>query len=158
VAPHPEARDLVEQAIALLRGISIHSDQFASRFAATHALHRTDMNAIAHIAAAETAGEPLGAGLLAERLQVGPSAVTAVLDRLETAGHVRREPHPGDRRRTVVRMEPRAHAVARAFFAPLGERIHAGAEPFSTTDMATVVRFLQAADEQIRAATADQRD
>lgn len=36
------------------------------------------------------------------RLQVHPTSVTNTVDRLEASGHVRREPHPGDGRATLV--------------------------------------------------------
>lgn len=36
------------------------------------------------------------------RLQVHPTSVTNAVDRLETAGYVRRVPHPSDRRTTLV--------------------------------------------------------
>lgn len=36
------------------------------------------------------------------RLQVHPTSVTNTVDRLETSGHVRREPHPEDGRATLV--------------------------------------------------------
>lgn len=36
------------------------------------------------------------------RLQVHPTSVTNTVDRLEASGHVRREPHPGDGRATLI--------------------------------------------------------
>jgi DNA-binding MarR family transcriptional regulator len=75
-----------------------------------------------------------------------------VLDRLQSAGHVRREPHPSDRRRTVVRMQPQALAVAQEFFVPLSDRMHTGAEEFTPAELDTAVRFLAAMDRQVRAA------
>ena len=150
--------DLVDRAIGLLRSIALSSEQVVSRFATAHGLHRTDMHAIAHIAAGERSGEPLSAGLLARRLHVQPSAATSVLDRLEVAGHVRREPHPSDRRRTVVRMQPQALAVAQEFFVPLADRMHAGAEAFTAAELETAVRFLAAMDHQVRAAAEEEPD
>jgi DNA-binding MarR family transcriptional regulator len=41
-------------------------------------------------------------GKIGERLQVHPTSVTNAIDRLESAGLVRRSPHPTDRRTTLA--------------------------------------------------------
>ena len=41
-------------------------------------------------------------GKMGERLQVHPTSVTSIVNRLEVSGHVRREPHPSDRRTTMA--------------------------------------------------------
>lgn len=46
---------------------------------------------------------PLGPNALARRAGVHPATVTGILDRLEKAGWVAREPDPADRRGTLVR-------------------------------------------------------
>lgn len=48
------------------------------------------------------AGSPLRVGELARRLDVVPRSATSVVDELEAAGYVRREPDPADRRATLV--------------------------------------------------------
>lgn len=51
-------------------------------------------------------------GMLAEELHVAPRSATDVVDALEQAGWVRREPDPGDRRAMVVVATPAGHEVA----------------------------------------------
>jgi DNA-binding MarR family transcriptional regulator len=46
---------------------------------------------------------PLSAGKLAELTGLTSGAITGVVDRLEKAGFVRREPDPHDRRRVIIR-------------------------------------------------------
>ncbi|HEX4190484.1 MAG TPA: MarR family transcriptional regulator [Marmoricola sp.] len=41
-------------------------------------------------------------GKIGERLQVHPTSVTPIIDRLESAGLVRRQPHPEDRRAVLA--------------------------------------------------------
>ena len=41
-------------------------------------------------------------GKMGHRLQVHPTSVTSIVRRLETAGFVRRQPHPSDRRATLA--------------------------------------------------------
>jgi DNA-binding MarR family transcriptional regulator len=70
---------------------------------------------------------------IAEALKVRPRAVTGLVDALVADGLVTREPHPGDRRATLVTLTPgggrlvaqlkRDHKrLARALFAPMPRR------------------------------------
>lgn len=79
----------------------------------TRGLRRGWAEAIAHTGLAPhqaralrtIAGEgPLRPGLLAERLRVAPRSVTEVVDALVEAALVEREPDPGDRRATILRL------------------------------------------------------
>jgi DNA-binding MarR family transcriptional regulator len=47
-------------------------------------------------------GGPLGPNDLARTLGVTSAASSGIVDRLEARGHVSRQPHPTDKRRTVV--------------------------------------------------------
>lgn len=51
--------------------------------------------------------------VIGQRLQVHPTSVTNAVDRLEEAGLVTREPHPTDRRTTLVRLTRAGRGVAR---------------------------------------------
>src|SRR5690606_7563541 len=57
--------------------------------------------------------------LIGERLQVHATSVTNVIDRLETAGFVRRKPNPRDGRGTLAVLTPEGKAVAEAATAEL---------------------------------------
>lgn len=46
------------------------------------------------------------------RLQVHPTSVTNTVDRLEASGHVRREPHPGDGRATLIVLTDSGRALS----------------------------------------------
>ena len=52
--------------------------------------------------------------VIGSRLQVHPTSVTNAVDRLEEAGLVRREPHPTDRRATLVAITDAGRDVAAA--------------------------------------------
>lgn len=143
--------ELVEQALGLLRQINVHGDQFVAQFSADHGLHRTDLNAVAHVAAAERRGEPISPSALAELLRLRPSAVTAVIDRLENVGHLHRSRHHGDRRRTDLVIDDQARVLLEQFFEPLGEAWRTVARGFSEAELETVVRFLGLMDAAIEA-------
>ena len=61
----------------------------------------------------------------ASRLQVHPTSVTNTVDRLEAAGLVTREPHPGDRRATLVALTPAGRELAARATAALNARVFA---------------------------------
>ena len=76
---------------------------------------------------------PVAQRVLAEALKVTPRAVTGLVDALVADGLVTREPHPGDRRATLVTLTPRGKRLvaqlkrdhkrlARALFAPMSRR------------------------------------
>ena len=49
---------------------------------------------------------------LGERLMIHPTSVTSLVDRLERAGHVTREPNPADRRGVLARITPKGRRAA----------------------------------------------
>jgi DNA-binding MarR family transcriptional regulator len=76
---------------------------------------------------------PVPQRVLAEALKVTPRAVTGLVDALVRDGLVTREPHPTDRRATLVTFSARGErlvaqlkrdhrALARALFAPMPRR------------------------------------
>ena len=58
-------------------------------------------------------------GKMGERLQVHPTSVTSIVDRLEAAGHVVRRPHPVDGRAVLAEITESGRAVVGAATADL---------------------------------------
>ncbi|WP_433054416.1 MarR family winged helix-turn-helix transcriptional regulator [Dactylosporangium sp. CS-033363] len=144
---------MTDELIDLLRRFNVEADRFVDVFARAHGLHRTDMNAIAHIWRAAEDQEPLTPGELARRLSLSPAATTALLVRLERAGHVERRPDPTDRRRINLDIQPKARALAAEFFAPLGVHMRAALEQFTPAQIdATNQVIKQALEATARAA------
>ncbi|WP_426509111.1 MarR family winged helix-turn-helix transcriptional regulator [Dactylosporangium sp. McL0621] len=135
------ADDLID----LLRRFNVEADRFVDVFARGHGLHRTDMNAIAHIWRAAEDRTPLTPGELARRLSLSPAATTALLVRLERAGHVERRPDPEDRRRLHLHIQPKAQALAHEFFAPLGVHMREAFSHFTTEEIEISAEVLQRA-------------
>jgi len=86
---------------------------------------------------------PMGPGELGARLGLQPASATALVDRLEAAGHVERRRHPDDRRRQVV--VPTEHATREAFAAlrPLLTEMGAAAEDLSPAERRAAARWLE---------------
>lgn len=137
-----ERERLVEEVEALLRRVTVESQRLGHEFASRHGLHPTDFEALVHVMDAEGAGSPLTPGELAAKLRLSSGATTAVVDRLEKQGHIRRDRDDVDRRKLHLRWAEHGMAVAMDFFgrlAPLQEEVMG---PMSEADLAVVRRFL----------------
>ncbi|NUR86489.1 MAG: MarR family transcriptional regulator [Nonomuraea sp.] len=125
--------------MVLIRRLNVESDRFVEGFAVTHGLHRTDLNALVVIL---DAGRPLSPGELGAALTLSAPATSALLDRLEQAGHVERRRAAGDRRRVEVVIREQATELTGAFFAPLVRRFTAVIDAFGPEEREVVGRFL----------------
>jgi DNA-binding MarR family transcriptional regulator len=118
--PENQARAGLESLISAdLREISAESDQIGRLFAAAHRLRPTDFRALLHIMVAETAGRPMTSGDLSQRMGLSGGGITYLVDRLIESGHVRRDSHPEDRRKVILRYSESGLETARSFFNPL---------------------------------------
>jgi DNA-binding MarR family transcriptional regulator len=133
---------LVEEIEALLRRVTVESQRLGHEFAARHGLHPTDFEALVHVMDAEGGGTPLTPGELAGKLRLSSGATTAVVDRLEKQGHVRRDRDDVDRRKVHLRWAEHGVAVAMEFFGGLVPLRDAVMGPMSEADLGTVRRFL----------------
>lgn len=140
----PEKRaEAIDGLVAALREFTVVSDVFVEVFGREHNLGRTEMNAIMWISTSAKDGRPITIGELAVKLGVGPSAATAVVDRLQTAGHVRRLRDPFDRRRITLGMETSALEVAVEYFVPLGRRMARAVADLSDAELRTATEVVR---------------
>lgn len=149
---------VIDELIKALQAFSVESDVFVDVFARAHGLGRSDLNAIMWISVGAQVGRPLSAGELAGKLGLGAPATTALVDRLEAVGHVRRTRDPRDRRRVTIDMQPAALAVAREFFIPLGRLMNDAVAGVDTDDLqraAEIIRLMLTAVTAARAAATD---
>lgn len=103
------------------------------------ALAETDVLAIQHLAR----DGQLTASRLARLLGLSSGGATALVQRLERAGCVVREPHPSDRRSTLLRLTPELQARASAPLAPLVSELDAIVAALPEGEAAVVERFLR---------------
>jgi DNA-binding MarR family transcriptional regulator len=96
---------------------------------------------------------------LGVELGLTSGSVTALVDRLERAGHVARVADPGDRRRRAVALTPAARAAADPLYARLGAEIgtafaalDAPARDAAREALETLARAFDRAAEGIRRA------
>jgi DNA-binding MarR family transcriptional regulator len=144
-------RDALESLItADLRELSTESDQIGRLFALTQDVRPTDFRALLHIMVAETAGRPMTSGDLSHRMGLSGAAITYLVDRLIESGHIRRDSHPADRRKVILRHSDPGLATARSFFTPLGLHTHAALDDLPDADLAAAHRVFAALIDAMR--------
>jgi DNA-binding MarR family transcriptional regulator len=107
------------------------------------------MRALVAIMDAARGGQAMSPGRLGEELGLTSASVTALLDRLEQAGHVHRVRDQHDRRRVTLDIDQQALALGAEFFGPLNTRLLKAMDEFSQTDLKVVGRFLEAMTDVI---------
>ena len=103
-------------------------------------LSPTGLHALEHL---EAAG-PLRPTELGERLGLTSGAVTALIDRLETAGWVERRADPNDRRSLTVGLTPTAEAAGRTELGAYEDDVEAAIARLPDTEREIAARFLAA--------------
>jgi DNA-binding MarR family transcriptional regulator len=137
-----------------LRAVTVELDLLAADFAQRNGLHPTDLRALICLLDAARSGTPATPGWLGRQLGLNSSGTTALVDRLETLGHVRRMRDVRDRRRVLLAVDEQAVALGRSFFSPLITEVVSSVRTFTDSERATVQRFLSNVHEIV----ASQRD
>ncbi|RIV36912.1 MarR family winged helix-turn-helix transcriptional regulator [Micromonospora radicis] len=141
---------LVAEITAELRRYCVDAQHVGHAFAGQHGLGATDLQALIAVMDAELTGEPITPGRLGEQLDLSSGSVTALIDRLERAGHIRRDRDTTDRRKVLLHYAERGAAVAMDFFRPLGERTDAVMAGFGDDELEVVYRFITAMGGSLR--------
>ncbi|MFI6329610.1 MarR family winged helix-turn-helix transcriptional regulator [Micromonospora chersina] len=125
-----------------LRRYSTEAQHVGHAFAGLHGLNATDLHALIAVMDAELVGDPITPGRLGEVLNLSSGSVTALVDRLERGGHIRRDRDTADRRKVFLHYADRGATLARDFFGPLGRRTDDVMGRFSDDELAVVHRFM----------------
>ncbi|MGA7205481.1 MAG: MarR family transcriptional regulator [Specibacter sp.] len=128
--------------LASMREFSLESDRYVERVASLHGLHRTDLNALGYLVRPDLADNAMTPGKLGDALHLSSPATTALVDRLERAGHVNRQRSETDRRQVQLAMTDHARSVGRELFAPLAAHMSTALVNYSPDELAVVQRFL----------------
>ena len=128
--------------VHLLRAVTVEFDLLGAEFAARRGLHPTDVRALIHLLDAARADIRATPGWLGEQLRLNSAGTTALVDRLERLGLVRRSRDTADRRRVLLEVEDKARQLGWAFFGPLIDEVVAAAEGLDEGELEAVRRFL----------------
>lgn len=133
------------------RALTAESDQIGHRFAGRHSLTANDFRALLHVMVGETAGEPLTAGELRKRMGTSGAAITYLVERMITSGHLLRDSDPADRRKVMLRVADDGMEVARDFFTPLAGHTRDALADLPDGDLAAAHRVFGALIEAMGA-------
>ena len=123
-----------------VRGYQAAVDDYDRELARSLHINETDLRCLEILLEELPEASP---SQLAERLGLTTGSVTTLLDRLEKAGYLAREPHPTDRRKSIVRATSAFQQRAYALITPLvdeGERMIAGA--FTPDQVDVIIDFM----------------
>ena len=109
----------------------------------------TDLLALRYLLRAEAAGDRMGPKDLSRLLGITTASTTSLIDRLVTSGHVRREPHPTDRRSLVIVPTAATDSEVRATLGEMHRRMLAVAEELTAEESHVVVAFLRRMTEAL---------
>jgi DNA-binding MarR family transcriptional regulator len=135
-----QSRGELEAQLGLeVRGWQVDQDLFDDAIAQLAGMNRTDMRCL------DIVGQqgPMTAGQLARAARLTSGAVTAVLDRLEAAGLVRRSRDSGDRRRVMVEVTPRMEEESAEAFSPFLADAAKDVASYTDDQLAFLVNFLR---------------
>lgn len=150
--PAPEAPS--DRLVRALRGFTNEMEAYISGVSREAAMHRTDMSALAVVMDRARQGERTTPGQLSAELQLSAPATSAVLDRLERLGHVRRVPHETDRRSVIVEITDGALAVGGAMFARLSQEMRPVFEEHPEAELERLTDLVEDLVEAVRRARA----
>jgi DNA-binding MarR family transcriptional regulator len=148
-SPFGDAAVTRAELVRLLQRHAVEAVRLNRAFAEHHDMHPTDWSALLAVMQGDRSGTPLSPGELGQRLGMSSGATTAVVDRLERAGHVRRVPDERDRRRLTLHRAENAAALLAAFVDPLNASMDTLMIGYSGPELAAVQRFLAEAVGQI---------
>lgn len=129
--------------MALMRQFTVETDRYVEAASERDSLYRTDLHALSIMVGAASAGLTVTPGLLREELNLSSPATTALVDRLDAAGHVTRRRSDVDRRQVHLEMTDKARATGARLFAPLARHISAVFDQYSDEQLALLRDMMQ---------------
>lgn len=145
----PSTSHAADELVTALRRFNVETEQYIAQISRHHAVHRTDLDAIGLVMQSGGASpKDISSGL-----RLSPSATSALLDRLERSGHMRRGPVEGDRRAVRVEITDEARAVGASMFKMLGIHMHAVLDTYDPDELTRTVELIERLSAAARAAT-----
>ena len=130
-----------------LRAFSLARDRLEAVVARRTGVSATEFTALEVL---EVAGRPLTPRELGFEVGLTSGAVTALIDRLERQGWLRRLPHPTDRRSVLLELTPDAVAAGEREVGPWAEAMAEAASQLNPTAARAISRFLDQVAELAR--------
>ena len=144
-------RELADQLFLAGREHSAATVMFHASLAGQHGLAATDTKTLDTLLRLG----PLTAGELAQHTGLATASVTALIDRLERKGMVRRVRDPQDRRRVIVEPVRKQSAADHALFTSIRRSYEGLLDRYTDEQLETILDFLRQSAATTRRVTAD---
>jgi DNA-binding MarR family transcriptional regulator len=131
-------KELLEEIGNLARAAQVTTDRLDDAACVVMGINRTDHRAIDVLT--RVTG-PITAGQLAKETGLSPAAMTASIDRLETAGYARRVADKTDRRRTLIEATEAVHKGGWELYGPLAAAFEAAMKDYSIKDLELILDY-----------------
>ncbi len=134
-----EARPQMHPATVLIREILVLNEVMEYIMRRQMDLNDTDFQALQNLMTNHT----MSPGELAQSLHLTAAATTTVIDRLVRKGHVRRDPHPTDRRRWLVSPSEESIRKTMAKLMPMILEVDTKVRNYDDAGQDAIVDFLE---------------
>jgi DNA-binding MarR family transcriptional regulator len=128
-----------------LRNLTHWSERAGAYAAKQLGLHASDLSCLGMI---YNAGKPVSAKQVSDYMGLSSGSATALVDRLEAAGYVRRIPNPADRRGVLIELDAQRAAEPISYYQRLQVAYIGVFEEFSDEELAVVARFFDSFDRK----------
>ncbi|GAA1248381.1 DNA-binding MarR family transcriptional regulator [Microbacterium phyllosphaerae] len=112
-------------------------------------LNETDMRALHYLIVCANRGATATPGGIATHLGISTASTTKLLDRLEKGGHIRRAPHPTDRRALAITITPETRQAAMETVGRQQAKRFYSAARLTPDERDVVIRFLSDMAQEI---------
>lgn len=139
--------DDADPAVALLRALRrfrAADHEMRRHMSRDMDLNATDLEALRYVISHELTAESVTAHRLAVHLEISTASTAKLLNRLTASGHLRRVPHPQDRRSVIVTVTDHAHEQIRERSAGLHRRMLETVRDVPEESRQAIVDFLDA--------------
>lgn len=148
---YPEARRPSSvDVLNLLRSYRENEQKMRARTRSSMKMGESDLIALRFLLRAQKAGEIVLQRDIANLLNITSASTTSLVDRLCKSGHVRRIPHPTDRRAVVLEATVETDQEVRETLGVMHARMIEAVDSLSDEDADTVARFLILLNDAIR--------
>ena len=148
-APAGGREALILSALRGVRAFGDAHDRMAGSFKHGMRMNPSDIAALRLLIIREEQGRAVSPNEIARHLRISTASTTKLLDRLSESGHVRREPHPSDRRARVVVLTDVSRAEFFRLYGPRLAAIRRALEPFADEELDAAVRVMAAVSDAL---------
>lgn len=136
--------ELVLRALRAVRGFGDAHDRMSGSLKHGMGMNASDVAALRLLVIREEQGRAVSPNEIARHLRISTASTTKLLDRLAASGHVRRAPHPSDRRARVIELTDASRAEFFRSYGPHLAALRDALAPFDDDELDAAARVMNA--------------